>query len=231
MPISAARLGFWKNPPPVPQDYFVNSGFEEGSSGQPIGWIFLNERVFLNTNYTILGYPIPPDSGIIPTNTDGNLSSGDSTISSNLSYTSTVTTTVVSSGTYAVKLTNYVQGSVGGILYGPVMYSEGRIAARVGDKVSFDWRALASGNSGFQDAYKVFAYLIDSATGKYLVLLDTFAQQYDADSGWQTLEKIIEPGEEGNYHFVFVNGSWDSTFGTIIGADLYLDNIEFIKAS
>lgn len=229
MPLGAARLGFWKNPPPIPQDYFLNSGFESGIEG----WTFISDRVFLNGVTTILGYPVPPDSGIIPTTLIGSVSSGDATITNPITFVNTTTTLYASSGTSSIILSNQVTstGEAGGILYGPVIYSNGRINARTGDVISFDWRAISSINSGYSDAYKIFAYLIDSATGEYIVLLDEFSQRHGVDTGWQHFEKTIESDEEGNYHFVFINGSWDSTFGFVIGAEFYLDNVEFTKAS
>lgn len=228
MPIGAARLGFMKQPPAPPTNDFLNPGFEEGL----VHWNFITDRIYLNGGSTILGYPTPNDPGTTPVDNYGNPSTGDA-LSPNFSYISTyeISTSVpINGGINALKMTNYINGTAGSYIYGPAVYSDGRVIAEVGDTVSFWWRAVSSLDINLSDAYKIFAYLVDSTNGKTVVLLSEWSSSGGIDTGWQQFTKTIQAGEEGNYHFVFINGSWDSTFGNIIGAEFYIDNVALIKA-
>lgn len=226
MPIGAARLGFFKQPPPPPTSDFENPSFEDGLNN----WSFIGDRVFLNGGTTILGYPTPNDTGTVPVNDLGRESVGDSLTASDFTTTYELSNLVPpSSGSNSVRLTNYCTGTAGSYVYGPAMYSNGRVVAEVGDTVSFFWRAVSSTNSSLSDAYKIYAYLIDSANGRTVELLNAWSSSGGVDTGWQQSTKVIAPGEDGFYHFVFINGSWDATFGTVIGAEFYIDNIQLIK--
>jgi len=45
----------------------------------------------------------------------------------------------------------------------------------------------------------------------------------------QKYERTITAGEEGAYYFVFVCGSWDQTYGTVVGSALLVDNVKLRK--
>jgi hypothetical protein len=95
----------------------------------------------------------------------------------------------------------------------------------VGDTVKFWWKALAGG-----DAYNVYSYLVNQDTGSIIQLLDVTGPNVNQGTSWAEISKVIQQGQEGNYAFVFIAGSWDSTFGTVIGGELLLDNITIVKA-
>jgi hypothetical protein len=52
----------------------------------------------------------------------------------------------------------------------------------------------------------------------------------DAATVWQKQTRTFVEGEAGDYHFVFVSGSQDSTNGKILGARLLIDNVAIVKA-
>jgi hypothetical protein len=43
-------------------------------------------------------------------------------------------------------------------------------------------------------------------------------------------EKIIQPGEAGNYYFVFISGAFDWNFGGALGATLNVTDVKIQKA-
>lgn len=227
MPISGTRLGFWRQPPPPPAPVFYNSGFEENFTS----WILINERIFLNGGTLILGYPTPTDPFIAPSNLQGT-SPGYPTSLSQFTTTITTSTSIPVGGeTRSILMSSY--GTVdptGTIVYGPGFYSEFPVIAEVGDTISFQYRAVSNADAGLSDAYKVFAYFLNSSNGNTINLLSAWSANGGTDTGWLTYTRTIQPGEQGNWHFVFVNGTWDSTFGAVIGAQFYLDNVRLIKA-
>ena len=103
-----------------------------------------------------------------------------------------------------------------GIVRGPYLVSEFAVALTAGDVVSFHWKAANGG-----DDYDVFAYLLNTTTGSTVMLLDAKGTSSD----WSLVTKTITSGEAGTYKFVFINGSYDASGGTALGASLYLDNI------
>jgi hypothetical protein len=112
----------------------------------------------------------------------------------------------------------------GAIMYGPAVYSDFSVPFAAGDTVKFWWKALAGG-----DAYNIYSYLVNQQTGSTIQLLDVTGPNVNQGTEWAEVSKIIQAGDQGNYSFVFIAGSWDSTFGTVIGGELLLDNIQIIK--
>jgi len=104
------------------------------------------------------------------------------------------------------------------IVHGPYLISDEAKYIDVGEKVFFDWKA-----SGTNDAYDIFAYVLNVDTGETQILLDKTQNEEGVATDWVTVETVIE--KEGNYKFVFVNGTYDATGGKKLGAELYLDNI------
>lgn len=86
-----------------------------------------------------------------------------------------------------------------------------------GDTISFDWKALPGA-----DAYNLFAYMVEKDTGAYVNLLRSAGANSTAVT-WSTQTNTVPTS--GAYKFVFVAGSWDSTYGTIIGGQMLIDNI------
>jgi hypothetical protein len=115
-------------------------------------------------------------------------------------------------------------GSVnaGASVFGPAIYSNFFVNFNSGDSCSFDWKALA-GN----DAYNIMAYMVEKDTGAYITLLRSAGVDEDAGTVWSTSTTTIDT--TGAYKFVFVAGSWDSTYGTIIGGQMLIDNIRRIQ--
>lgn len=113
-----------------------------------------------------------------------------------------------------LNLATSVTASTGGfVFHGPAIYSE-PFTAKTIDDLKLDWAAEAK-----QDDYKVFGYLLNTSTCTQTEVIDSTGLQ----SAWQTVTVAIP--SNATYRFVFVAGTFDKTFGTVAGADLYLDNI------
>jgi trimeric autotransporter adhesin len=223
---SPGKISFWFVEPPV--DDFPNSGFEDGL----INWQILNTRVRLNGNSTILGWPTPTDPTPNPVNYQGDPSPGDARYvsSGDYNYSLVDDTPPGIGGTSALRLENFGQVNSGAILYGPAVISERRVTARVGDTVEFSWRALSGAEVNVGDAYNPFAYMIERSSGRIITILDVNANNLGFNTDWQTASRVIQAGEEGEYHFVFICGSFDATFGSIVGSAFIVDAIRLIKA-
>jgi flagellin-like hook-associated protein FlgL len=103
------------------------------------------------------------------------------------------------------------------IVHGPYIISSEAKEIEAGEKLFFDWKA-----SGTNDAFDVFAYLLDVDTGATQVLLDQ-TQQNAGSTNWATVETTV--AAKGNYKYVFINGTYDATGGRALGAEMYIDNI------
>lgn len=243
MPFNAARLGFWKQPAPETIGEFFNSSFESGT----YGWTVLSDRIRLNGESLILGYPTPPEPDPNPVGTLGTGSESTAELTTSTFALALIPDAPPGGGDQSIQLdlygilNSYTEDAssmlydtystpAGKIVYGPALYSTLRVNAEVGDTIEFWWRAVASTNTGYNDAYKFVSYLLDSETGRQVPLISRYSASYGVDTNWQYFSKVIEPGEEGNYHFVFINGSWDSTFGYVIGASFLVDLVNIIKA-
>jgi len=222
------KMGFWFIKPPVLD--FPNPGFEDGL----ISWQVLNTRVRLNGGTTILGYPTPTDPTPNPTNSFGEVSPGDIGEPDgfeNYSFSIVNDAPPGTGGTSALRLDSAAGMDRGGVLlYGPAVISENRVVAEVGDTVTFDWKALSGVDAAVGDAYNVFAYMIDPSNGKTIILLDENATNLGFSTNWQLSSRTVQSGEEGEYHFVFICGSFDTTFGQVVGSSLLIDNVQLIKA-
>jgi hypothetical protein len=110
------------------------------------------------------------------------------------------------------------QVNAGASMYGPAIYSNFFVSFTSGDTVSFDWKALPG-----SDAYNLFAYMVEKDTGAYVNLLRSAGVNSSSGTTWSTQTNTVPT--TGAYKFVFVAGSWDSTYGTIIGGQMLIDNI------
>ena len=223
---SPGKMSFWVVRPPL--DDFPNPGFEEGL----ISWQILNTRVLLNGGTEILGWPTPVDPTPNPVNFQGATSPGEASSIAGETYTYSLVSDAPpgTGGTSALRLESSASVDPGAILYGPAVISERRITAAVGDTVEFSWRALSGINAGVGDAYNPFAYMLNRSTGQRITLLDVNATNVGFNTNWQTSSRVIQPGEAGEYYFIFICGSFDATFGTVIGSALLIDNVQLIKA-
>jgi hypothetical protein len=223
MPIGATRLGYRFLPippsdgsgPPRPQ--YFNSSFEAGING----WTVIPTRIILGTT-TILGYPVP---GTEPTPVQVVTASGGGPAT----YLSAIERIDLASdgGTACLKLfNNNLQTSVAGAtVYGPAVYSNVAVIAEVGDSITYEWKAVSGG-----DAYRSIAYLLEKNTGRIIIMFTAAGLSVDAATVWQKQTRTFVEGEAGDYHFVFVSGSQDSTNGKILGARLLIDNVAIVKA-
>lgn len=103
------------------------------------------------------------------------------------------------------------------IVHGPYIISSQSKEIKAGEKLYFDWKA-----SGTNDAFDVFAYILDVDTGATQILLDQ-TQQNAGSTEWTTVETTV--AADGNYKYVFINGTYDATGGMALGAEMYIDNI------
>ncbi|MDC1118079.1 flagellin [Alphaproteobacteria bacterium] len=118
-----------------------------------------------------------------------------------------------------IKLDTGTMTSVNGydIVHGPYLVSSDSKEISAGEKVIFDWKA-----SGTNDAFDIFAYIVDVDTGATEVLLNE-TQSPAGSTDWATATHTVQTS--GNYKYVFINGTYDDTGGKLLGAEMYLDNI------
>ena len=103
------------------------------------------------------------------------------------------------------------------IVHGPYLVSSEAKEINAGEKVNFDWKA-----SGTNDAFDIFAYIVDVDTGATEILLNQ-TQSPKGSTEWTTVSHTVQT--TGNYKYVFINGTYDDTGGKLLGAEMYLDNI------
>ncbi|WP_374245138.1 DUF4347 domain-containing protein, partial [Zoogloea sp.] len=173
---------------------FTNSGFE---SGTLTGWTAMNQVINLGTT-SIAGFTSPND-GTYPANA-GNDDPYPSTAGS---YSTTVSTSQYTEGSRSLSLlsTGITTASGWDVVHGPAVYSD-TFSASAGDKIYFDWRAYAGA-----DAFDVFGYILNTATGATTTVLDATGTSTAASTNWATASATI--GTSGTYRFVFVSGTYD----------------------
>ena len=196
---------------------FDNNDFNGGSVGSTLisGWTVFNGRVMLDGSSVLANWATPPDLSTAP---DGG------TETSAFSY-GTFNTILTNSTQYgaglAVNLSSELDGVIntpaggqGGVLHGPAIYSNDAVYLTAGDLITFDWMA-----QGGWDAFDVYGYIVNIATGGTELLLDETGGYQE----WQTVSHTIATA--GDYKFVFVSGSWDASTGQAAGASLFIDNV------
>ena len=208
-----------KTPTAPPQYTFTNGSFESGL----VGWTALNQSICLNGASTILGWPTPTDPTPAPYGGPGNYFTGGGQA---VSVSTAAEYQAPNGGTHSILLqTGRHVGPAGGIIYGPALYSDAPIDAGAGTKVTFQWRGVNGADAAGGDAYSVFGYMLNPLTGRSIIILNDTSPNMSNPTTWQTGTKTFVAGEEGIYHFVFICGSFDATFGTVVGAALVLDNL------
>ena len=214
-----------KRVPPRLSSSFVNYGFENGITT----WKIKSEQIQFKSNpmsrpaSLIAGYPTPID----PTpNIYG--SPGQTVAVPSNFFTFELVNDVPPSGeSQCLKLilNEFIPIQSFGLVYGPAVYSDFAVPCATGDVISFYWKALTGG-----DAYNVYAYMVNQDTGSYIEILDSTGTNSTSGTSWTQVTKTITSGEQGNYSFVFIAGSYDSTGGQLIGGSLLIDNITITKA-
>ena len=196
---------------------FKNGDFSNGTDN----WTVSESQIKFGQNEesgstVVGGYLSAIDS--TPTAATGNQTSrGDDYAPSSATYNSELIS-------QSLRLYSSMTTSSGGdVVHGPYLVSNEPTYIESGRTVSFDWRA-----QGGDDAYDVYAYLLNTETGATIELLNETGSG-TTDSGWET--QTLEISETGNYKFIFASGTFDETFGSAAGASLYLDNIAVTGAS
>jgi flagellin len=161
---------------------------------------------------TIGGFATPTDPTPNPVNPSYGTSAGDDYAPSSagsMNYE-------FSDGSMRLVSSGMTSNAGGDVIHGPYIISNDSVALVSGDKVTFNWKA-ANG----ADAYDVYAYLLNTADGSTIELLD---ETGNGSTDWATAEVTVT--SPGDYKFVFISGTFDYTFGRALGASLYIDDID-----
>jgi hypothetical protein len=223
MPQGSSRLGFWfvNASPPLPDpeepvEQFPNLGFEQGISG----WTVAATRIRFGGLSTLAGFPTPANPLPNPYGSPGDATSVQTL--PNFRYTLDTVDKPPLGQVQSMHL--YISDQITGVvnagasMFGPAIYSNFFVSFTAGDTISFDWKALPGA-----DAYNLFAYMVEKDTGAYVNLLRSAGANSTAGTTWSTQTNTVPT--TGAYKFVFVAGSWDSTYGTVIGGQMLIDNI------
>ena len=192
---------------------FDNGDFEADAPGSSsiTGWDIVEQVIIFGTD-TIAGHTTPTDT--VSTGTDQNTPNNPG------SMEVTPSSAQYSEGSQSVRLTSTRITTQAGndTVRGPALVSQESLNMKVGDTMSFDWRAQGGG-----DAYDVYAYLLNVDTGETVEILNDTGTTPGATTNWTTENHTI--AKEGTYRFVFVGGTFDATGGQAAGAQLFVDNI------
>ena len=213
-----------------PGTTFLNPSFEDGTIGGDAatgwtlpGWKIFTNVVKLNGNSTILGWPTPNDSTVPPNGVqDAPPRPGNFSVNFELS-----TDIPPSGGTRCLRL--FSSGNTDspyGIIHGPYAVSDQSITVSAGDEVEFYWRAAG----GF-DAFDIYAYFLNTATGATIELLNASGDALTITTPWARVSKVFTAADAGTYSFVFISGTFDLTGGQLLGASLFVDGISVIRAA
>lgn len=192
---------------------FDNGDFEADAPGSSsiTGWDIVEQVIIFGTD-TIAGHTTPTDT--VSTGTDQNTPNNPG------SMEVTPSSAQYSEGSQSVRLTSTGITTQAGYdtVRGPALVSQESLNMKIGDTMSFDWRAQGGG-----DAYDVYAYLLNVDTGETVEILNDTGTTPGATTNWTTENHTI--AKEGTYRFVFVGGTFDATGGQAAGAQLFVDNI------
>jgi hypothetical protein len=230
----------WENyvvaaPTPAVNPYqFENGGFESGiltdlgATATTPGWTIYKSEIRLGGINTILGFPTPVDPTPTPTGSGNRVSLGDNAAVNKITFTAALVSDSPPVGTSkkSLRLISNGSTSVGyAVVRGPYAVNNNAVDLVAGDIIEFWWKA-----QGGSDAYDIFAYLLNTSNGQTITLLNDTGKSTGATTKWAKESRTIAAGEAGTYKFVFVSGTFDYTGGKIIGASLYIDEVNVIKA-
>ena len=188
---------------------FENGDFEADPPGSAsiTGWDIVEQVIIFGTD-SLGGHTTPADP--VRTGTDQNTPSNAG------SMEVTPSSAQASEGSQSVRLTSTGITTAAGYdtVRGPALISQDQLPMKAGDTMSFDWRA-----QGGDDAYDVYAYLLNVDTGATVEILNDTG----ATTNWSSESATIP--EDGTYRFVFVGGTFDATGGKAAGAQLFVDNV------
>ncbi len=214
----------------IEEPSFTNGDFE--STDNLEGWSLESERAFLDGSFTIDQKLTPIDS-VYPNfgeNGSNNLAKGitdQDTLVDEGTLSGGITTTQVNSGNKAVRLTSAnLEDTTGhSVIRGPYLFSNSTVTLGTSSSVSFAWRA-----EGGQDAYDVYAYLVDvDNPSNTIELLNETQNASSGNTNWAT--RTVNINKPGTYQFVFVSGSYDYSGGNILGAQLFIDDVAVTNAA
>jgi len=213
---------------------FPNGDFEAGNLGDTSlnGWSITNNKVRLGVDQ--IGGLNSPSDPTYPTDNSSRSLFDLSDLKTSLSYiaANTFTTTLVDKSTdpnvdsggadphnsKVVRMFSEIESDGYAVIRGPYLVSNNPLYLRSGEIVSFDYKVKAG-----RDAYDAFGYLVNSDTNEFITILNETGASDSAETDWET--KSVNISQSGNYKFVFASGSFDFSGGTLLGANLYLDNI------
>lgn len=208
---------------------FINGNFDQGtldtttSPATILGWKIFRQRVRLNGLDNIEGWPTPTDSTKPgPAPGDNNNFTGG--------YLAELSTDVPSgapAGTRSMRLYHSNGSSVSyAIIHGPYLVCDvdNTTLLEAGDVIKFYWKAQGGG-----DAYDIYAYLLNVTNGATIELANDTGTSTGATTPWTQVTRTITAAQAGTYKFVFVSGTYDFTGGTVLGASLYVTNVDVTK--
>lgn len=201
----------------VTQKGWSNGDFNSGLTG----WTAENKQVRFGTD-TIAGQNTPSDNNwpILPVLPPNNQATDQHVPTSQGQKSTTSSTNIPDATGTSVQLRSTAIKTQAGydIVRGPYIYSDTPVALQANDAVSFQWKA-----EGGDDAYDVFAYLVDVNNGNTQELLNETGPSTNASTPWQTVNTNV--AANGQYRFVFVSGTYDFSGGKAAGAQLFIDNV------
>jgi len=209
---SPSHHAFW-NPS---QDSFTNPDFIDIT-----GWTVVTSQVKLGITQ-IGGFTSPADSTLPPYGAGDNSGYGGT-----FEYELTSARLPPGFSAPSKSLHLYNIGSVAqgyGVVHGPYVISDETINLIPGSTCEFWWQAYGS-----VDAYDVYGYLLNVATGSTIKLLDQTGTSRVGRTDWAKNTINITAGQTGAYKFVFVSGSYDFTGGHEIGASLYITGVRIVR--
>jgi hypothetical protein len=215
-------------------DFYNRATFQNGNFANGFtDWNIIDGRIYLGGNggnTTILGCPTPSD----PT-----APSLDAGIIRNTYGLDTFRQAIQTNGGVGggqnwaeLEIQRVLIEKAGGVMYGPAIVSAFPVFAQPGDRVRFDWAAFSSlSNASAGDAFNIYSYMVDPLqTCKRITLIDATAAGFTVSQPWTRVTRTIGSSEGGSYYFVFISGTYDSTFGYVVGSRLGVTNIVLEKA-
>lgn len=188
---------------------FHNGDLTEGAPGDTLiaGFSTTASRVTFGT--TMLGGKSTP---IDETYTTENLSLGlrdrDTLDTDGTMSVSLVEGSVDGTDGNVIKLSSsgMVASNENAVVRGPALETNAAVALRSGDRVQFNWKA-----QGGEDAFDVYAYLLNVDTGEKQVILDQTGSLGAEEVDWTEVSATVETS--GQYKLVFVSGAYDLSGG------------------
>lgn len=149
-------------------------------------------------NSTIGGFQTPNDPTPTPQNADSppQVSRGDDYLANSGSFSYSI------AGDGLQLISDNLRVNGGDVIHGPYLISQSPVVLNIGDTISFSWRGEVTDN-----AYDVYAYLLDADNGSATELLNSYGNN---STDWSNVTHTVT--NDASYYFVFVAGSFDYDF-------------------